>query len=280
MTSEKLSRYLYLKRLMKKLKELFEIQELLKSIKYPDYIRIATEVLEFLNNNSNISKDEVFKRLKEEQPWEYIQGYCEFCNSQFTVNRDVLIPRVETEQLVNDVIECIRNLDYPITLIDVGTGTGCIPISILKEIPNIKEVIATDISSKALEVAKRNEEKILGKKRIQWINTDLLNLSFPPSYPSVITANLPYIPTKQYLKLQKSVKDYEPRVALDGGNNVPDLYEKMYKQITFPVAQLFIETEESVINEQLKRTEDFFDGYTVQKKSDLYGRDRFIYITK
>ena len=262
---------------MNEIKELFQIQDFLESINYPDHIRISKEILNFLHTKPTIYKDEIFRRLRNEEPWEYIRGTAEFCGNEFIVNRNVLIPRIETEQLVYDAISFIKSIDYPITLIDVGTGSGCIAISIAKECANISEIISTDISQEALDICKKNEEKILGKRRETRVRTNLIE-SIKPKHPAVITANLPYIPTNQYLKLDKSVKDYEPRLALDGGESVPDLYKNMYKQITFTTLRLFMETEESIIDEHLSVTKDYFKDYTVKKKSDLFGRDRFIYV--
>lgn len=262
----------------------FQIQKELDLINYPDSHRVSREIVDFLSENPEESLKDVLNRLKKDEPWEYIQGYTEFCNNRLTVNSSTLIPRIETEQLVTDSFEYIQKNSIK-NIVDVGTGSGCIAISLSKmikeEIPysNIS-IYATDISEEALDIAKINEKEILKNSSINWIHTDLIKDLPTLKENSIVLANLPYIPTKQYLELDNSVKKYEPRTALDGGNDgikyIRELLEQMNKKDLNPKA-LFLETEDSISNETVKLLKEYLPDYEINQKNDLFGRDRFVY---
>ena len=171
----------------------------------------------------------ILKR-KEGVPVAYMTGHKEFYFLDFEVNRNVLIPRPDTETLVECVIEYIQGLrtkDYglsKILLLDIGTGSACIPISVCKNVDGLN-VVAVDISRKALEVARRNIKKHGMGNRINLIHSDLLK-SVPPELfegkEVIVTANLPYIPT--FMKVSRDL-DYEPKISLFGGEDGMDLYK-------------------------------------------------------
>ncbi|TSC86883.1 MAG: release factor glutamine methyltransferase [Microgenomates group bacterium Gr01-1014_7] len=160
------------------------------------------------------------------RPKQYIQGWVEFYKLKFKVTPDVLIPRPETEFLVDQVLQFAKNQAF--TALDIGTGSGNIAISIAKNNKKIK-VFATEISEKALEVARKNAKLNKVEKRIFFIQSDLL--SNVKNVPDVIVTNLPYIPTARISYLDPSVKDFEPVIALDGGPDGFDLYRKLFAQI-------------------------------------------------
>ncbi len=165
------------------------------------------------------------KELQKGIPLSYILGYKWFYGNQFFVNKNVLIPRPETEELVDKALEYAQK-NKPRLLIDVGCGSGAIAISVKK---NFKGAVAAiDISPKALAVAKKNAKNILGtKNKIKFYKSDLLSKIKIPNNALVI-ANLPYL-SKSQLK-EKSIR-HEPRLALYGGKKSHALIEKLLQQI-------------------------------------------------
>ncbi len=156
------------------------------------------------------------KRAAKHEPIAYLVGEKEFFSLPFWVTRDVLIPRPETETLVEWVIDHCRSLEKPdARLLDIGTGSGCIPVACLVNLPPATAV-ATDISAAALEVARRNAERHGVLNRLNLVVADRLRL--PPDAIAdgfdLLVSNPPYIPPKDVNTLGRSVADYEPRVAL------------------------------------------------------------------
>lgn len=162
--------------------------------------------------------------MTSSKPSQYIKGWVEFYKLKFKVTADVLIPRPETELLVDAVLKFADTL----TILDVGTGSGNIAISIAKNTFNAK-IIASDVSEKALKIAGQNAKLHGVSDRIKFIVSDLLeNIT---DKPDIIVANLPYIPSARIPHLDSSVRDYEPHVALDGGEDGFELYRKLFTQI-------------------------------------------------
>lgn len=169
------------------------------------------------------------RRLKSE-PIAYIVGYKEFYSLPFKVNRNVLIPRPETELLVDCAI---YHAKQHATIIDIGTGSGAIAIAIKYNRPDCS-VLATDISRNALNVAKQNASTILGKNKIKFLQSNLFD-SIPPMTFDIIVSNPPYINPDIYAKLQKDVH-YEPREALLAPDNgfgiIQSLIEKAHDYLS------------------------------------------------
>lgn len=264
------------------LKLIFQIQNILQKAGYPDYKRISLEVLDLLTEKK-LNKEVVFSRLEKGEPWEYIKGYAEFLGSNFIVNKHTLIPRIETEQIVDEAVRILEleKEEKIKNILDVGTGTGCIPISISKKISKSYSIIGTDISEKALKTARENEKNILKKNNIRWVRTNLIN-GIKLKSATLITANLPYIPTKKYEQLDKSVKKYEPRIALDGGEKGYEVYEQLFNQINggeVNVKYLILETENSIFSATLYLTKTSLKNVKVKPIKDIYARDRFLLIS-
>jgi len=191
-------------------------------------------------------KDGNLVRGHSDIPPQYLQGWVEFYKLKFKVTPDVLIPRPETELLVDYVIarnearsassEARRATKQSLTILDIGTGSGNIAISLAKNLSKAK-IFATDISGEALKVAKESAKKHKVQDKIFFIKSDLLEninnsaLSTLHS-PLIIVTNLPYIPTSRIPYLEPSVKDFEPRIALDGGSDGFELYRKLFQQIS------------------------------------------------
>ncbi len=219
-----------------------------------------------------------------------ILGHKEFYGCDFFVNKQVLVPRPETELIVDEVIEKIkeqgtRNKEQ-IVLIDVGTGSGCIPISIIKATPHQNiTTIAVDISPTALRVAKKNAS--IHKAKINFIQGNLLqpilknNLAIQQFNNSsiLITANLPYLTTKQFQD-EPSIQR-EPKLALVAEHNGLALYEQLCQQISilsaeYPSIEIraWFEIDPSQNNRIQKVVKRFLPTATTKIITDLSGRDR------
>ncbi|KKS64400.1 MAG: Release factor glutamine methyltransferase [Candidatus Collierbacteria bacterium GW2011_GWF2_42_51] len=156
-----------------------------------------------------------------DQPVEYTTGHVEFLGLDFLVTPDTLIPRLESEQMVTDALQFIddHDLAHP-TIADIGTGSGCLGISLAvklakRQIPY--SIFLSDISLKALKVADLNAQRLLhSPENLFFLESNLLE-NFPKIQFDLILANLPYIPSKNIAGLDPSVKDFEPKIALDGG---------------------------------------------------------------
>jgi release factor glutamine methyltransferase len=157
----------------------------------------------------------IARRAKGE-PVQYITGHQEFYGLDFSVNPDVLIPRPETELLVERVITLARHSPHQI-IADIGTGSGCIAVSLAVNIPDA-QFIATDISSSALEVARANAQRHRVADRIKFLQGDMLKPLVQLRIASdIIASNPPYVPDSYPELLQREVRDYEPQIALYGG---------------------------------------------------------------
>lgn len=180
----------------------------------------------FLNKESPLDKDKsiliasVLKRRIKGEPIQYILGKTEFMGLEFKVNKDVFIPRPETEILVEKTLKVVRELN----ILDMGTGSGCIAISLATLLPNAK-IDAIDISEKALKIAKENAK--LNNVNINFIQGDLFTPHPSPLTPyDLIVSNPPYVPTAEIEGLQLEIK-YEPDIALDGGKDGLDFYRRV-----------------------------------------------------
>ncbi|MDA3885775.1 MAG: peptide chain release factor N(5)-glutamine methyltransferase [Candidatus Delongbacteria bacterium] len=201
----------------------------------------------YLQYDRIITEDELatirplLKRSSNNEPVQYIQGEKEFYNVKIMVNEHTLIPRNDTEILVEEVIKFISTQNFRI--LDIGTGSGCIPIAIAKECPN-NIFFASDISSEVLDTARKNAgiNDISGK--IKFYKWDLFKSCPSRSLHDIVISNPPYISLKAYENLDKNVKDHEPRIALtDEGDGltfyrrINDIIEKILK----PNGMLFLE---------------------------------------
>lgn len=258
------------------LKTLFYIQEVLKESGYYDISRISKEIFDFSKTKST-ELELILDRIRQQEPWEYIRGYAYFRGERYIVNRNTLIPRIETEQLVDIAISLIKENSYS-KVFDIGTGTGCIIISLAKEIDNRENrisFVAADISTHALDIAKQNASN-LKVKNINFKSENLIN-KFWLSNESLIIANLPYIPSKMYQELQPSVKDYEPKIALEGGRDGLSYYKKLFSIIekSEKEVDLLIEIEPTTLSAFKK----ILENKQIKKiYKDYRGKKRFLLI--
>jgi release factor glutamine methyltransferase len=163
------------------------------------------------------------KRRAEGEPLEYLLGATTFAGHRVAVTPDVLIPRPETEILLEEAIKLIEPEGLPV--LDVGTGSGILALALAKKFPRL-EIIAADISPAALALARKNSE---GLGNIRHVECDLLKEESLPERFQMIVANLPYIPTGQIDGLMREVR-HEPRLALDGGADGLDLIRRLVTQ--------------------------------------------------
>ena len=174
----------------------------------------------------NIDRDRYIKNVKRlilGEPLQYITGIQEFMKLNFLVTKDVLIPRPDTEILVEEVIRKAENIPNPVIL-DLCTGSGAIAVSLAKYIKNVY-ICAVDISSKALEIAKKNAELNGVKNNIEFIESNLFDKIKERKF-DIIVSNPPYIETETIKTLSKEVQS-EPKIALDGGKDGLDFYRKI-----------------------------------------------------
>ena len=174
------------------------------------------------------------KRRAEGEPLEYVLGATTFAGHRIAVTADVLIPRPETEILLEEAIKRIDPAGAPV--LDVGTGSGILALALAKKFPEL-EIFAVDISTAALAVAEKNAE---GAGKIRFLESDLMENPALPERFQMIVANLPYIPTGQIDTLQREVR-HEPRRALDGGADGLDLVRKLIVQAAPRSPRLLLE---------------------------------------
>ena len=192
-----------------------------------DIMKVKRESL-ITNNEVVISEkimekyDIAIRRRIKREPVAYITGKKEFWSENFTVNHATLVPRPETELLIYKVINFFKN--KRINILDIGTGTGCILLSILKEL-NFSRGTGIDISSKAIETAKINSKNLNLFSRTKFKVFDL-NKYNAGKY-DLIVSNPPYIPSRDIKNLSKDIIHYEPKIALDGGIDGLDLIKKI-----------------------------------------------------
>ena len=161
-------------------------------------------------------------RRSQQEPIAYIMKEKEFWSKNFLVNPDTLIPRPETELMVEKLSKIFKK--KKISILDVGTGSGCILISLLSELNNSKGV-GIDISKKALIIAKKNSNRHGMQSRIKFLNK-AIDSEFNHKF-DLIVSNPPYIKNSEIENLKEDIKRYEPRIALDGGNDGLDLIKKV-----------------------------------------------------
>ena len=166
-------------------------------------------------------KKYLYRRSKNE-PIAYILGEKEFWSKKFDVNQDTLIPRPETELLVDYIVRSYQGKN--ISILDIGTGSGCIILSLLTSLKK-SSGIGVDISKKAILIAKKNALKHNLSNRVKFFNKPLEKI-FGKKF-DIVVSNPPYIKTKDLKNLSEDIKKYEPRMALDGGNDGLDLIKKV-----------------------------------------------------
>ena len=251
----------------------------LKSRLLLQYILKKSRQYLIIYDNEEIGKKEQWEyfinieKLTKGVPLQHITHSQEFMKMNFYVNEDVLIPRPDTEILVEEVIKISKNIDRP-KILDLCTGSGAIAISIEKNLANA-EVFAVDISEKALEVARKNANRL--EANIKFIKSNLFNNLKKMKF-DIIVSNPPYI-KKEDIKLLSSEVQREPEIALDGGSDGLEFYRKITKQAieylkfkSYLCFEIGYDQKKEVI-EIIEKEKHYIDTYC---KKDLCGNDRVI----
>lgn len=236
----------------------------------------------------NLAADQLkkFQRLiarrQKHEPVAYITNHKEFYGLDFYVDERVLIPRPDTEVLVEEVIARYGNKNRKKIIADIGTGSGCIAVALAKNLPAAK-IYAVDISKKALEVAKTNVVKHGTQKKINLLPGDLLEPL--PEKVDFVIANLPYISPERFQKTEKGmpkdVRLFEPQTALLADEGGAKIYRLLLEQISQHLKAggvIFLEIDPLVARDVTKLAQKYFPHDTPQIKKDLAGKKRVLII--
>ena len=247
------------------------------------YLNLQRFVLA-LQPNLTLTKEEeqplfeALSELKLQRPVQYIIGSTSFMDLDFQVNENVLIPRPETEDLIRWIVDEVKtsgpDKKSGLRILDIGTGSGCIAISLAKLLPDAK-VFALDVSEKALETAKRNAER--NAVKVEFIHADILNFDGFASNFDVIVSNPPYVRELEKKEMHKNVLEHEPDLALFVSDENPLVFYKaitqLAKQNLSGKGMLFFE-----INQYLaKETEALLHQHNfieIEVRKDIFGNDR------
>lgn len=238
--------------------------------------------LELLNHLTEIVEEEIVQTyyksidaLLTNKPIQYVLGNVNFYGNRFKVNKNVLIPRFETEELVEHTLHYIdKYFNYPIKILDLGCGSGVIGITLKKKKPNA-DVTMVDISKEALNVTKENAQSL--DVSVTLIESDMFD-KISSKY-HVIISNPPYI--KENEKIEDIVKENEPHLALYAGKDGLDCYKKILKEVKNHVEEKYLlafEIGSTQKNDVVNLIHEYLGDVQVEPKKDLQGRDRMIFV--
>jgi release factor glutamine methyltransferase len=230
---------------------------------------------------------------KGELPVEYLTGFVNFAELELKVNQNVLIPRVETEELLDLMTAHALSLKEPISYLEIGTGSGAISLAFFNFLLKqnqilLKEFFSTDVSNKALILAKENFSRLFKEEfltKVNFLESNLLEKVINQKF-NLIVANLPYIPSNKINGLDQSVKDYEPILALDGGETGFELINNMLLQILnknllAKNAKVFLEVYEDHNLEFIKeKFPKIYEEFSIEEFKDQFERQRFLVLQK
>ena len=194
-------------------------------------IELYTAFSDEPDEEQRVAFREMVRRRGDGMPVAQLVGYREFYSSRFRVNDATLIPRPETEHLVIEALDCVKQfaLNRPLQLIDVGTGSGAIAISIVQNC-DAAEMTAVDVSEAALKIAVWNAQKLEVADRIHFLQSDLLSAVEKPDRFDIICSNPPYVSESEYKELSPTVRDFEPRGALVSGPDGTEIIARLLQQ--------------------------------------------------
>ena len=260
-----------------KMDELNSVFNLLSEdyLKIPRSKILLADEIDLNESNQNLFSS-ALERLKTHEPIQYVLGKTTFMNLEFKVNSSVLIPRPETEELVRLMLK--EDLDGK-EVLDIGTGSGCIAISLTKNLHNAK-VSALDISKDALEVALENAE--LNNVNIEFIYADIFEYQSDKKY-DVIVSNPPYVLESEKMLMKQNVLNYEPEIALFvDDNNALKYYESVIKFSLNKLnsqGQIFFETNENY-KDELNMLAQNYEYNIIEFKLDINDKNRFLILSK
>ena len=227
-----------------------------------------------LNPAEHEKLSQLVQRFALGEPLPYLTGTQEFFGLAFKVSPAVLIPRPETELLVEQALAWLQNLESSASMLDVGTGSGCIALTLASMVPGLC-VTASDLSADALAIARENARELHVSGRVTFLQADLIPDTLPKF--DLICANLPYIPTRK-LSAVNSIA-FEPETALDGGPDGLRLLRRFFSQAPVhlqPQGLLLAETEADLGTETLALARENFPDARVDLLKDLNRRERLV----
>ncbi len=257
-------------------------------------LNIAEVLIEYVTNQSRIELlinksctlsgsqlkflDESIERLQKHEPLQYITHESWFANMKFYVDHNVLIPRPETEELVDWIIKEVRNKKPELRILDIGTGSGCMAISLKKNLPG-SEVWGCDVSEEALNIARMNADAL--NATIDFVPLDFLDKKQQDQLPKVdiIVSNPPYVTPEEKNEMRKNVTDYEPSAALFVPDGDPLIFYKVIadfgKEKLNDNGSIYAEINEN-LGEQVKSLFTGIGYKSVELKKDLQGKNRMV----
>ena len=270
-------------KMISELSSIYEMDELnsVFNLLSEDYLKIPrskillADEIDLNESNQNLFSS-ALERLKTHEPIQYVLEKTTFMNLEFKVNSSVLIPRPETEELVRLMLK--EDLDGK-EVLDIGTGSGCIAISLTKNLHNAK-VSALDISKDALEVALENAE--LNNVNIEFIHADIFEYKSDKKY-DVIVSNPPYVLESEKMLMKQNVLNYEPEIALFVDDiNALKYYESIIKFSLNNLdsqGQIFFETNENY-KDELNKLAQNYEYNIIEFKLDINDKNRFLILSK
>ena len=270
-------------KMISELSSIYEMDELnsIFNLLSEDYLKIPrskillADEIDLNESNQNLFLS-ALERLKTHEPIQYVIGKTTFIDLEFKVNSSVLIPRPETEELVRLMLK--EDLDGK-EILDIGTGSGCIAISLAKNLPNAK-VSALDISIDALEVAKENA--ILNNVSVEFINADIFEYKSDKKY-DIIVSNPPYVTKSEKGLMKQNVLSYEPELALFVDDVSPLKYYESILNFSLnnlhSQGQIFFETNENYKYESNKLAQNY-EYNIIEFKLDSHKKNRFLILSK
>ena len=236
---------------------------------------------QIVNVNTGLSKEQqallenYAQQLLGGKPIQYILGKAWFMGNELMVNEQVLIPRPETEELVEWIISYASIMNKPLSILDIGTGSGCIPIALKLALPNCT-LIGLDISKDALAIAQINAKNL--NASIEWMEEDILNTAALDNSYDIMVSNPPYIPLREKKDMQEQVLNFEPSIALFVSNEDPLIYykaiAKIGKQNLSKNGQLFFEIHYNQGKAILALLDEL--NYHAELRQDSFGKNRMV----
>ncbi len=254
-----------------------EAELLLAHVLGTDRVGLYVNYHQPVNQEERSRYRELVKRRVQGEPVAYLTGKKEFFSLDFEVNPQVLIPRSDTEPMVEKAIDLGRAMGGAIKIADVGTGSGAIAVALAVHLPQA-QVFATDISPSCVQVAARNAARHRVRERIDFLVGDLLSPLEPGDGTlDMVVANLPYVPAYEYENLPSGIREFEPRLALHGGEDGLDLYRRLMpqaRQLLRSGGYILLEIAWNQGRDMCSLMGSYFD--VIEIGQDLAGRDRFV----
>lgn len=241
-------------------------------------IDLALDVDSVFSKSEILNWNAILEKLKIQIPIQYIIGTTHFYGLEFIVDENVLIPRPETEELVDWIVKLNSKLSKKknLKILDIGTGSGCIAVSLAKNIPN-SEVFAIDVSEKVLAIAKKNA--ILNKVPVTFLHKNILETKDLNQKFDIIVSNPPYVRNLEKAEIKPNVLDNEPHLALFVPDNDPLIFYKKIAELAAanlnPNGQLFFEINQ-YLGKETQELLEYIGLKNIELRKDIYGNDRMI----